>query len=109
MWQIGKPSSKKCNDCFNEEMREEFKVKGEEVVSKVKELIKEGNARRIIIKNERGKVLLEVPLTIGVVGVALAPVVAAVGALAALVSSCSIVVEKESLEVKPKRRTAKKQ
>ncbi|MCU0679100.1 MAG: DUF4342 domain-containing protein [Planctomycetes bacterium] len=75
--------------------KEEFRLAGEEILAKVKELIKEGNARRIIIKNEEGGVMLEVPLTIGVVGVALAPVLAAVGALAALVTNCTIVVERK--------------
>lgn len=74
---------------------EEFSVSGDEVLKKVKELIKEGNARRIIIKNEEGKTLVVIPLTFGVIGVALAPVLAAVGALAALVSKCTIVVEKK--------------
>jgi hypothetical protein len=74
--------------------KEEFKVSGEEVLKKVKELIKEGNIRRIIIKNEEGKILVEFPLTIGVVGAARAPVGAARGAAAALVTKCTIVVEK---------------
>ena len=74
--------------------KEEFKVSGEEVIKKAKELIKEGNVRRIIIKNEKGKALVEFPLTIGVVGAALLPVFAAIGAIAALVAKCSIVVEK---------------
>lgn len=74
--------------------KEEFKVSGEDVVKKVKELIKEGNIRRIIIKNEEDKVLVEFPLTIGVVGVALLPMWAAIGAVAALVTKCTIVVEK---------------
>jgi len=74
--------------------QEEFKVSGEEIVKKVKELVKEGNARRIIIKSDKGKILLEVPLTIGAVGAVIAPVLAAIGALAALVTKCTIVVEK---------------
>ncbi len=74
--------------------KEEFKVSGEDVVKKVKELIKEGNIRRIIIKNEEDKVLVEFPLTVGVVGVALLPMWAAIGAIAALVTKCTIVVEK---------------
>lgn len=73
---------------------EEFKVSGEELVKKVKELIKEGNVRRIIIKDEEGKVLVEFPLTVGVVGAVLLPVWAAIGAIAALVTRCTIVVEK---------------
>lgn len=74
---------------------EEFKINGEELVGKVKQLIKEGNVRRIIIKNKDGKVLIEFPLTIGVVGAVFAPVLAAVGAIAALVTECSILVERE--------------
>lgn len=78
-----------------EEAKEEFKVSGEQVVAKVKELINEGNARRIIIKNEKGEVIMEFPLTVGAVGVVLAPVLAAVGALAALITNCTIVVIKK--------------
>jgi len=74
--------------------KEEFKVSGEELVKKVKELIKAGNIRRIIIKNEQGKTLIEVPLTLGVVGAVLLPVWAAIGAIAAIVTNCTIVVEK---------------
>lgn len=75
--------------------QEEFKVKGEDVVAKVKEIIHEGNIRRITIKNEEGKSLIEIPLTIGVVGAILVPVWAAIGAIAALVAKLTIVVEKE--------------
>ena len=75
--------------------KEEFKVSGEEIVAKVKEIIKEGNARKIIILNEDGKTIAEFPLTIGAVGVILAPILAAVGAIAALVTNCTIVVEKK--------------
>lgn len=74
---------------------EEFKVSGEELIARVKKLIAEGNARRIIIKNEKGKVLIELPLTIGAVGALLAPALAAVGAIAALVTKCTIVVVKK--------------
>ena len=73
---------------------EEFNVSGEELLAKVKTLINEGNIRRIIIKNEDGKTLVEFPVTIGVVGVLLAPIWAAVGAIAALVTKCTIVVER---------------
>jgi len=75
--------------------QEEFKVSGEELLKKVKELIAEGNIRRIAIKNKEGKTLVELPLTIGVVGAVLAPVLAAVGAIAALVTECTITVERE--------------
>ena len=73
---------------------EEFSVSGEELLAKVKSLINEGNIRRLIIKDEKGKILVEFPLTIGVVGAILAPVLAAVGAIAALVTKCTIVVER---------------
>lgn len=73
---------------------EEFSVSGEELLAKVKALINEGNIRRLIIKDENGKVLVEFPLTIGVVGAILAPVFAAVGAIAALVTKCTIIVER---------------
>jgi len=73
---------------------EEFSVNGEELLAKVKSLINEGNVRRLIIKDEHGKTLVELPVTIGVVGAILAPVLAAVGAIAALVTKCTIVVER---------------
>ncbi|MFA5012953.1 MAG: DUF4342 domain-containing protein [Candidatus Paceibacterota bacterium] len=78
-----------------ETKKEEFKVSGDEVLKKIKEIIKEGNARRIIIKDDKGEVLMEVPLTFAVVGTVFAPVLAAVGALAALVADFTIVVEKK--------------
>lgn len=73
---------------------EEIQTTGEELVGKIKELVHEGNIRRLIIKNEEGKTLIEVPLTLGVVGALLLPTLAAVGAIAALVADCTIVVEK---------------
>jgi hypothetical protein len=75
--------------------KEEFKVSGEELIAKIKALIKEGNIRRIIIKNEKGATLIEIPMTYAVVGAILAPTLAAVGAIAALVTKCTIVVEKK--------------
>jgi hypothetical protein len=73
---------------------EEFELSGDEVVAKVKELVHEGNIRRITIKNEEGDTLIEIPLTLGVIGAVLLPVWAAIGAIAALVTDCTIVVEK---------------
>ena len=73
---------------------EEIRITGEELLAKVKELVREGNVRRIIVKNEEGKILVEIPLTLGVVGAILAPSLAALGAIAALVTNCTIVVEK---------------
>jgi hypothetical protein len=75
--------------------KEEFKVKGEDIVKKVKEIIAEGNARKIIIKNDKGETLMEFSLTIGAIGTLIAPMLAALGALAALVTNCTIVVEKK--------------
>ncbi len=75
-----------------EETKEEFKVSGEDVIKKIKELISEGTARRIIIKTEKDETVLEVPLAIGAVGAILAPALAAVGAVAALLTKCTIVV-----------------
>jgi hypothetical protein len=76
----------------------EFRVRGEHLVSRVREIIHEGNVRRITIKNDEGRTLLEIPLTIGVVGAVLAPVWAALGALAALAADLRIVVEKKTEE-----------
>jgi hypothetical protein len=73
---------------------EEFRVAGEAVIAKIKELIREGNIRRIIIKNEEGQILIEIPLTVGVVGALLLPVWAALGAIAALAANLVIAVEK---------------
>jgi hypothetical protein len=73
---------------------EEFRVSGDEILDKVKEIIHEGNVRRIILKDDQGKTFMEIPLTVGVVGAILAPVLAAVGAVAALASNLTIVVEK---------------
>jgi hypothetical protein len=73
---------------------EELKITGEELLSTVRELVRQGNIRRITIKNREGKTLVEIPLTLGVVGTLLLPTLAAVGAVAALVTECSIVVER---------------
>ena len=77
---------------------EEHKVRGENLVGKIKEIIHEGNVRRISIRDEDGKELIEIPLTIGVVGTLLLPAWAAIGAIAALVTNCSIVVERHEDE-----------
>lgn len=75
---------------------EEFRLKGDELLAKVKQLIAEGNVRRLIIKNKDQKTIIEIPLTVGLVGIVLAPVLAAVGSIAALVSDCTILVERNS-------------
>jgi len=73
---------------------EEFQVSGDTLVAKIKELVQEGNIRRVAIKNEEGRTLIEFPLTLGVVGAVLAPQLAAIGAIAALVTRCVVAVEK---------------
>ncbi len=75
--------------------QEKFEVKGEDVTEKIKELIKEGNVRKITITSKEGKTIAEFPLTVGVVGVVLAPVLAAIGAITALVTECTISVERK--------------
>lgn len=79
--------------------KEEFTVLGENLVDKIKELIKEGNIRKITIKDKSGKELMSFPLTVGVVGTVFMPVLAAVGAMAAMVTECSITVEREEEKV----------
>lgn len=74
---------------------ESFKIQGEQLLKKVNDLIKEGNVRRITIKDKNGKNLVVLPLTLGVVGAAIAPVLAGVGAIAALIGECTITVERE--------------
>jgi hypothetical protein len=73
---------------------EEFKVDGDKLISEIKRILHQGNVRRIIVKNDRGETLIEVPLTIGVVGAILLPVWAALGAIAALAANFTIVVER---------------
>lgn len=76
------------------ETKNEFKVKGEDLLAKIKELIHQGNVTRIIVKNEEGKVYLEIPVTVGIIGAVVLPVLAAVGALAALAANFTIEVIK---------------
>lgn len=80
--------------------KESFKLNGELLLNKVKELIKEGNVRKIIIHNSSGKELMSFPLTVGVVGTLFAPVLAAIGAAAALVEECTITVERDGQGVR---------
>jgi hypothetical protein len=80
--------------------QESFKVSGDEILSKIKEIIREGNARRIIIKNEKDEIIMEFPLTVGAIGIVLAPIFAAVGTLTALATKCTIIVEKKVDETK---------
>jgi hypothetical protein len=80
--------------------KESFKINGESLLKKVKELIAEGNVRKITIQDKSGKELMSFPLTIGVVGAVFLPVLAAVGAVAALIGECTITVEREDEAVK---------
>ena len=73
---------------------EELKVSSDDLVKTVKKLIHEGNVRRIIIKNEKGKMLLEIPVTVGVIGIIIVPWLAALGAIAAMATKCTIIVER---------------
>jgi hypothetical protein len=75
---------------------EEFQFSGDALLAKIKEILHQGNVRRVIIKNEEGRVLVDIPLTLGVVGTLLAPQLAAIGAIAALVMRGTIVIEKEA-------------
>lgn len=75
---------------------EEFKVEGEKLLAKIKELLHEGNIRKIIIKDKDGKTVMEVPMTIGIVGLLLAPQLAAIGAVAALLTEATVIVEKSA-------------
>ena len=84
-----------CSDCGTptaKAMKEEFKVSSDDLVGEVKKLLHEGNVTRIIVKDEKGKTLLEIPAWVGVVGAILAPWLAALGAIAALATRCTIAV-----------------
>ena len=84
-----------------ENLSEEFRVRGEELVEKVKQLIHEGNVRRLIIKDEQGKVYLEIPVTFGLIGDLIAPMLAAVGAVAPMVANLKIEVVRNDEPEKP--------
>lgn len=75
--------------------QDSFRVSGEELLKKIKELIREGNVREITIENKQGKTVLVLPLTVGVIGAALLPPLAAVGAIAALLTECTIRVKRK--------------
>jgi hypothetical protein len=97
-WKCGEKidaKNKFCSTCgasVHKTVKEEFSVAADDLIEKVKALLHEGNVTRIIVKDEAGKMLLEIPATIGVVGIVLAPWLAALGAIAALVTNCKIVV-----------------
>ena len=75
--------------------KEEFHINGDDIVKTVKRIIDEGNARRIIIKNEKNDVVMEFPVTIGAIGALISPILVAVGAVAAILTKCTVVVEKK--------------
>ena len=77
-----------------EKKTEEFAINGEDLVAKIKEIIKQGNAKKITIRGKDGNEILSFPVTVGVAGILLAPVFAAVGAIAALATECTIVIER---------------
>ena len=92
-----KENSKFCHVCsapVAKVVKEEFSVSADNLIEKVKELLHEGNVTRIIVKDEKGKVMLEIPATVGVIGAVLAPWLAALGVIAALATNCKIVVER---------------
>ena len=93
----------------NKNFTEEFKVNGNELIDKIKELIHEGNVRRIIIKDEEGKTFLEIPITIGIIGALVAPILAAVGAIAVMAAKFTIeVVRSEEPKKEPEKKPKKK-
>ena len=99
-WKCGaklKDEDKFCSVCgvaVAKVTREEFTVSSDDLIERVKQLLHEGNVTRIIVKDEKGKTMLEIPATVGIIGVLLAPWLAALGAIAALATNCRIVVER---------------
>ena len=73
---------------------EEFTINGEDLIAKIKEIIKQGNAKKITVKGKDGNEIISFPVTVGVAGIVLAPVFAAIGAIAALATECTIVIER---------------
>jgi hypothetical protein len=100
-WKCGaklKEGGKFCHICgasVAKVVKEEFSVSADDLIEKVKELLHEGNVTRIIVEDEKGRVLFEMPATVGVIGVVLAPWLAALGAIAALATNCKIIVERK--------------
>jgi hypothetical protein len=94
--QVTAPEAKTVPETENKTKVEQFRLTGEEVIDKIKQIVHEGNVRRVLIKGPEGNIIVEFPLTVGVVGAALAPMWAAVGAIVALVTDCTIEVEKKA-------------
>jgi len=90
------PAKKKAKKpLVSKKQKEEFKVEGKKVVNKVKALIHEGNVRKIVVKDKKGKVIMSIPVTAGVIGAIFLPPLVVLGALVAMVSECTIVVERK--------------
>lgn len=90
------PAKKKSKKpLVSKKQKEEIKVEGKKVVSKIKALIKEGNVRKITVKDSKGKVILSLPVTAGVIGAILLPPLVVLGAIAALITECTITVQRE--------------
>lgn len=85
-----------CGKSTSKTETQEYSVSADDLVQKVKQIIKEGNVSKIIVKDEKAQVLLEIPVTVGVVGAVLAPLLAALAVIAALATNCTIVVEKKA-------------
>jgi uncharacterized OB-fold protein len=86
-----------CGNSLKGTVREEYTVQSDNLTNRVRELIHEGNVTRIIVKSENGDTLLEMPVTVGVIGTILAPWMAALGVIAALVTRCKVIVEKREI------------
>ena len=84
-----------CGTPIAKVVREEFTVSSDDLIEKVKQLLHEGNITRIIVKDDKGKTMLEIPATVGVIGAVLAPWLAALGVIAAFATNCRIVVERK--------------
>jgi uncharacterized membrane protein YvbJ len=83
-----------CGAAVTKTTREEFSVSSDDLIERVKQLLHEGNVTRVIVKDDKGKTMLEIPATVGIIGVFLAPWLAALGVIAALATNCRIVVER---------------
>jgi uncharacterized membrane protein YvbJ len=83
-----------CGASVAKVVKEEISISSDNLIERVKELLREGNVTRIIVKDDAGKTLLEIPVTVGVIGVVIAPWLAALGAIVALASNCKIIVER---------------
>jgi hypothetical protein len=90
-------TAKYCMNCgarVGKPISEEFSINADELVTRVKDLVHEGNVTKIIVRDEQGKLLLELPVTAGLIGALLAPWLAALGAIAAFVTRCKVTVER---------------